>query len=136
MPYDEQVGLGAEAVSGEMARAALLLAVHHPFRQAADLLKALIGQSLSSKTIHRLTLRVGRTACEQEDQEAEAMKTWRPCAAEVEPQRLYVTTDGVMVRLQEGFKEAKVVTCYGDASPGRPFQRHRVRFESAEPFAA
>lgn len=28
------------------------------------------------------------------------------------------------------------MTCYGDASPGRPFQRHRVRFESAEPFAA
>ena len=64
------------------------------------------------------------------------MKTWRPCAAEVEPQRLYVTTDGVMVRLEEGFKEAKVVTCYGETSPGRPFQRHRVRFESAEPFAA
>lgn len=135
-PYDEQVGLGGEAVSAEMARAALLLAVHHPFRQAADLLKALTGQSLSSKTIHRLMVRVGQTACEQEDQEAEGMKTWQPCASEVQPPRLYVTTDGVMVRLQEGFKEAKVVTCYGDASPGRPFKRHRVRFESAEPFAA
>ena len=43
MPYDEQVGLGGEAVSVEMARAVLLLAVHHPFRQAADLLKALTG---------------------------------------------------------------------------------------------
>ena len=43
MPYDEQVGLGGEAVSGEMAEAVLLLAVHHPFRQAADLLKALTG---------------------------------------------------------------------------------------------
>jgi hypothetical protein len=91
---------------------------------------------LSSKTIHRLMVRVGQTASEQEDQEAEARKRWQPCAAEVQPSRLYVTTDGVMVRLQEGFKEAKVVTCYGEVSPGRPFQRHRVRFESAEPFAA
>lgn len=135
-PYDEQVGLGGEAVSAEMARAVLLLAVHHPFRQAADLLKALTGQSVSSKTIHRLTLRVGQTACEQEDEEAEAIKTWQPCTAEMEPERLYVTTDGVTVRLEEGFKEAKVVTCYGETSPGRPFKRHRVRFESAEPFAA
>jgi len=114
----------------------LLLAVHHPFRQAADLLKSLTGQSVSSKTIHRLTLRVGQTAREQEDEEAEGMKTWRPCTAEMEPERLYVTTDGVTVRLEEGFKEAKVVTCYGETSPGRPFRRHRVRFESAEPFAA
>lgn len=128
--------MGGEAVSAEMARAVLLLAVHHPFRQAADVLKALTGQSVSSKTIHRLTLRVGRTACEQEDQEAEAIKTGQPCTAEMEPQRLYVTTDGVTVRLEEGFKEAKVVTCYGETSPGRPFRRHRVRLESAEPFAA
>lgn len=136
MPYDEQVGLGGEAVTGEMAQAVLLLAVHHPFEQAAKLLKALTGQGVSRSTIHRLTLRVGRTACEEENQEAELMKTWQPCAAEVQPQRLYVTTDGVTVRLEEGFKEAKVVTCYGETSPGRPFQRHRVRFESAEPFAA
>ena len=88
MPYDEQVGLGGEAVSAEMARAVLLLAVHRPFRQAADLLKALTGQSLSSKTMHRLMLRVGQVACEQEDQEAEEMKTWRPGVAEVQPQRL------------------------------------------------
>ena len=87
MPYDEQVGLGGEAVSGEMAQAMLLLAVHHPFRQAADLLKALTGQSVSSKTIHRLTLRVGRMACDEEDQEAEGMKTWRPCPAEVQSDR-------------------------------------------------
>jgi hypothetical protein len=143
MPYDEEVGLGGEAVSGEMAQAALLLAVHHPFRQAADLLKALTGQGVSRSTIQRLTLRVGRTACEEENQEAELMKTWQACAAEVHPQRLYVTTDGVTVRLHEGLKEAKhalslegVVTCYGETSPGRPFKRHRVRFESAEPFAA
>ena len=91
---------------------------------------------MSSKTIHRLALRVGRTSWEQEDQEAEGRKTWRPCAAEVTPHRLYVATDGVTVRLEEGFKEAKVVTCYGETSPGRPFRRHRVRFEPAEPFSA
>ena len=43
MPYDERVGLGGEAVSGEMAQAVLRSAVHHPVRQAADLLRALTG---------------------------------------------------------------------------------------------
>jgi len=134
IPYDARVGLGREAVSAEMAQAVLMLGVDHPFRQAADLLKRLTGQALSFKTIQRLTGCVGTLASQQEEKRAEAIRTWKAPAADVEVQRLYVTTDGVTVRQQEGFKEAKVVACYGEDDGGRPMKRYAVRFESAEGF--
>ena len=136
LPYDERVGLGREAVSAEMGQAVLLLAVDHPFRQAADLLKRLTGQVLSFKTIHRLTGRVGAWASRQEEKRAEAIQTWKAPAADVEVKRLYVGTDGVTVRQQEGFKEAKVVACYGEDDQGQPVKRYAVRFESADAFKA
>jgi hypothetical protein len=136
VPYDQRAGLGREAVSAEMGKAVLMLAVEHPFRQASALLKALTGQPLSFKTIHRLTGRVGTRAAEQEKRQADAIAEWKSPPAEVRPSRLYVATDGVTVRQRDGFKEAKAVVCYGEDERGRPMKRYAVRFESADEFKA
>lgn len=135
-PYDEGTGLGREAVSAEMAQAVSLLGVHHPFREAAGILKALTGQSLGFKTIHRLLGRVGAVASRQEEQAAERMQTWAGPPAEVQLQRLYVATDGTTVHQWEGFKEAKTVVCYGEDSRGQAVRRYAVRLESADVFKA
>lgn len=137
MPYDAAVGLGSEAVSPPLAKAATMLGVDRPFDQASALLKELTGQRLDGETIRRLTLRLGRHASRAEEQQAAAMLPhWKMPKAQVMPARLYVTTDGVMVRLTEGFKEAKTVLCYGDDARGQPTRRVTVRFEPAEQFKA
>lgn len=113
-----------------------MLGVDRPFDQAATLLKELTGQRLDGETIRRLTLRLGGIAARDEERTAAAMRTWTAPQAEAGPARLYLTTDGVMVRLAEGFKEAKTVVCYGDDAGGQPTRRVSVRFESAESFKA
>jgi len=135
-PYDARVGLGPESLSVGLAKAVTMLAVAHPYREAAAILKALAGQSLGAETIRRLTLRLGQTAGVQEDQAAGQMAMWQPPAATSKPERLYTSVDGVMVRLQAGFKEAKTVVCYGEDARGRPTRRVAVRFDSAGEFKA
>ncbi len=136
VPYDARVGLGSEAVSVGLAKAVTMLAVGHPYREAAGILKALTGPPLGAETIRRLTLRLGQAASTQEEQAAGQMETWTPPAATAMPQRLYTSVDGVMVRLQAGFKEAKTVVCYGEDARGRSRRRFMVRFESAGQFKA
>jgi hypothetical protein len=136
VPYAAAAGLGAEAVSPPLAKAVTMLAVDRPFRQASALVKELTGQSVGAETIRRLTTRLGGQAARREDAQAAAMRTWTAPPAEATPGRLYVTADGVLVRLAEGFKEAKTVVCYGDDARGQPTRRVTVRFEPAEAFRA
>ena len=136
LPYDELVGLGRGQVSVGLAKAATLLGVQEPFELGSKMLYELTGQRLSERTVERLTHQVGGVSQAEEEALAEGSKTWKAPAAEVEVKRLYVAVDGVMVRENEGFHEAKTVVCYWDTPQGKREARYTVRFEGAAAFAS
>lgn len=134
LPYDQQAGLGDGQVSVGLAKAATLLGVQEPFETAARMLYELTGQRLSERTVERLTEQVGGLASRQQEQQAAEMGDWRAPPAEARPERLYVAVDGTMVHQQDGWHEARCVTCYWDEPDGRREKRHAVRFCSAAAF--
>ena len=136
LPYDELVGLGSGQVSVGLAKAGTLLGLQEPFELASKMLYELTGQRLSERTIERLTHQVGGVASAEEASLAEGIKTWSAPAAEAEPKRLYVAVDGVMVRENDGFHEAKTVICYWDTPQEKCAARYTVRFEGAAAFAS
>jgi hypothetical protein len=136
LPYDQRIGLGAGPESVGLAQAATLLGVQETFANAASLLYRLTGQRLSESTIERLTEAVGGVAAGQEAQQAAGIGAWQSPPAEVSPQTLYVAGDGVQVHQEDGWHEAKCVTCYGDDAEGQRHTRHAVRFEGAGAFVA
>ena len=136
LPYDERVGLGRGQASVGLAKAGCLLGALDPFALDSKLLYELTGQRLSAATIDRLVHQVGQVAAREESALAERMKRWEAPQAEVTPQRLYVAVDGVMVRENDGFHEAKTVTCYWEDADGKRQARYTVRFETAAVFAA
>lgn len=136
LPYDERVGLGDGQVSPGLAKSACLLAVQVPFATAAQLLHELTGQRVSERTVERLTHQAGRRAAADEEQQAVRMADWKAPDPEVQPERLYVAVDGTMVHEEDGWHEAKTVTCYWDDPDGLRQARYTVRFESAVLFAA
>ena len=136
LPYDERIGLGAGPESVGLAQAAALLGIQDPFAGGASILYRLTGQRLSESTIARLTEAVGGVAAGQEAQKAAAMQTWRAPPPEVAPETLYVAVDGVQVHQDDGWHEAKCVTCYWDDPAGKRHTRHAVRFEGAAAFVA
>lgn len=136
LPYDHQVGLGDVQVSVGLAQAATLLGTQGPFAPAAETLYRLTGQRLSERTVERLTEQVGAVAATQETELAEGIATWRAPPAEAHPERLYVAVDGTMVHQDDGWHEAKCVTCYWDAPDGTRQARYTVRFAEATSFVA
>jgi len=136
LPYDEEVGLGNGAESVGLAKAASLLGIEGPFGGGARLLYELTGQRLSESTVERLTEGVGAVAAATETQQAERMKNWETPAAEAAPERLYVAVDGTMVHREDGWREAKCVTCYWDERDGTRQARYGVRFAEASSLVA
>lgn len=134
LPYDSRVGLGDGPESVGLAKAATLLGVHEPFAGGARLLDELTGQRLSPSTVERLTERVGAAASAREAEQAARMVEWDTPPAEASPERLYVAVDGTMVHREDGWREAKCVTCYWDEPDGARQARYGVRFEDARQF--
>jgi hypothetical protein len=134
LPYDAQVGLGDAQVSVGLAQGATWLGVQEPFALGAETLYQLTGQRLSERTVERLTEQVGAVAVAQEAAQAAAMANWRAPPAEAHPQRLYVAVDGTMVHQEDGWHEAKCVTCYWEEPDGRRRARYTVRFAGAAAF--
>lgn len=133
-PYDTAVGLGDGRVSEGLAKAATLLGIQDPFEPAGRTLHELTGQRLSERTIERLTEALGAQAAQIEQRQAAALGEWKAPAAEAHPERLYVAVDGTMVHQQDGWHEAKCVTCYWNEPGGARQTRHCVRFADAATF--
>ena len=136
LPYDERVGLGDVQVSVGLAQAATLLGCQEVFEDSSRILHRLTGQRLSPSTIERLTERVGGVASAQQERQAAKIDVWDSPPAEAQPERLYVAVDGTMVHQDDGWHEAKCVTCYWDDADGRRHARYAVRFVDAAGFVA
>jgi hypothetical protein len=96
----------------------------------------LTGQRLSASTVERLTERVGAVAAAAGAQQAERIANWDTPQAELAPDRLYVAVDGTMVHREDGWREAKCVTCYWDEPDGTRQARYGVRFSEANSFVS
>lgn len=135
LPYDERVGLGEGAVSEAMGKAVCLCGVHEPFDAGSRMLHELTGQRVSPAGTHRITQKVGAVADKRERELAARMQRWDEPPAEVHPDTLYVSVDGVMAHTDGDWHEAKTVTCYwDDAATGKRQSKTAVRFEDAEHF--
>lgn len=132
-PYDARVGLGSGAESVGLAKAAALLGIQDTFANASATLLHLTGQRLSEATIERLTEAVGGVVAQSEETAAAAMHDWQTPPAEASPETLYVLIDGVQVRQDDGWHEARCVACYGAGASECPI-RYAVRFEKAADF--
>jgi hypothetical protein len=119
-----------------LAKAACLCGIHEPFEAAARLLHELTGQRVSERTVERLVHQVGGVVGAEEARQAARIQRWDAPLADVEPERLYIAADGVMVHRDDGWKEAKAVTCYWEDPDGTRHSRYAVRWESAEDFKA
>lgn len=136
LPYDQRIGLGAGAESVGLAQAAAYLGLHDTFANASATLYRLTGQRLSESTIERLTESVGGVAARQEEQLAAGRSDWRAPPPEASPETLYVAVDGVQVHQDDGWHEAKCVTCYWEGADGTRETRYAVRFEGAADFVS
>lgn len=134
-PYDRASGLGAESASPGLARACCLLSVDDSFELTSCKIEQLLDQSVSDDTARQLVHHVGSLAAERLLEQYQHFKRNRQIpAAEITPQRLYVTADGTNVCEDTGFHEAKVGCIYGE---DENFQRKTVylaNFENSEQF--
>lgn len=134
LPYDQRVGLGGGPESVGLAQAATLLGVRDTFAASADTLYRLTGQRLSESTIERLTEAVGGVVARHEEALAAGIQEWKSPPPEAQPETLYVAVDGVQVHQEDGWHEAKCVTCYWNPVEGGVQTRYAVRFEGAATF--
>ena len=123
LPYDERIGLGAGPESVGLGQAAAYLGIHDTFANASTTLQRLTGQRLSESTIERLTEAIGGVAAGQEERLAARQSEWKSPPAEASPETLYVAVDGVHVHQDDGWHEARCVTCYWDEPNGAAASR-------------
>jgi hypothetical protein len=135
VPYDQQAGLGAMALSPGLARMACSLAIDLSFEKAAGKLAELTGLVLSASSVERVAKQAGTVADEIERHEARQMETWQPPAdaPEVVP-RIYFSTDGVMGPMRGNWEEIKVAECYWRDAAGTIHRRYRARTEKIDGF--
>jgi hypothetical protein len=132
-PYDKTSGLGQEQLSPALARACCLLTVDDSFAETSRKVTELFGQEVSANTVERLAHQVGSRIVRRQEQEmTELLRLREPPAAEVEPQRLYVTTDGTTVHEADGWHEAKLGAVYWDDPQGKRQTRYLGGFVNSE----
>lgn len=113
VPLDEQLGLGASSLSPGLEEAICLVSAHLPFEAAVELIERLGGVAVSHTTAQQVAEGVGEEIAQAQQMECEA--AWDghlPQAPRQAPERLYVSMDGIIVGMQDGWHELKVGTCY------------------------
>lgn len=117
IPLDEQLHLEGKHQSIGVRRQMALMAVSDPFEEATKRLEELTGVSVSAKEEQLESEEIGREVGFQEDAEVEAF--WseeKDIEPEVTARRLYITADGVMVRVGKNtHKEVKMGSVYETA---------------------
>jgi hypothetical protein len=129
-PLDQKLQLKPGQVSARLSSELAMLGVQTAFGEAAKLVKALLLIDVSPTTIQQETHRFGEYQQKQE-------QTWQVEATDVDhlnerqksqkgPTRLYGSLDGVIVPVEEEWRELKV-GCWYEVKP----KKHRYRPEEA-----
>jgi hypothetical protein len=134
-PEDQKQGLGTHNISVPLAKAVVCLAEAVPYRLATDKLKELLDVEVSASTVNRLTDHVAKTASDQEQELAEAVKVDRHGVEARVTGRLYNLADGVMVHQTDGWHEAKCLQCRWQDHQGQWQAVRLCRLEKVEAFA-
>ena len=107
-PLDEAIGLnGHRSWSVGVQEAVALLSCESGFETVADLMKRLLGVSVSHATVQQLAEDAGECA--------EALPPSSPLSVQA-PDTLIVATDGCLAPQRDGWHEVKVATLYSKAS--------------------
>jgi len=111
IPADEVLGLGPHQIlSAELQAWVAETGADLPFQQAAERLERLAGISLGVETVRTHTEQVGTALAERQRTAAATVAQTQEAAEPVEtaPELLVAEVDGVQVRFQDGWHEAKV----------------------------
>src|SRR6266851_5330916 len=111
IPADEVLGLGPHQIlSAELQAWVAETGAELPFQQAAERLERLAGISLGIETVRTHTEQVGTALAERQRTAAATVAQTQEAAEPVEtaPELLVAEVDGVQVRFQDGWHEAKV----------------------------
>jgi len=135
IPYDRESGLGSGQLSNRLASAVSLLAAQTSFDEAGRMLHELLGVVVDDNTIAQTAERVGAGILTRNDAAVEeALERREPPAAEVQPQRLYVSTDGTTAPTLEGWREVKCGAVYWEDPVEGHQSRYAGRMENCEAF--
>jgi hypothetical protein len=110
-PADEVLGLDPHQIlSAELQAWVAETGAELPFQQAAEQLERLAGIGLGVETVRTHTEQVGTALAERERAAAATVAETQDAAEPVEsaPELLVAEADGVLVRFQDGWHEAKV----------------------------
>ena len=129
IPLDEQLGFEGKHQSVGVRKCMALLGMVEGFAEASKRLKELTGICVSAKEEQLESEEIGIEVGLQEDAEVEAF--WseeKEILAETTARRLYITTDGVTVRVgKETYKEFKI-GCVYETALGRDAMAGEIRY--------
>lgn len=129
IPLDEQLGFEGKHQSIGVRKYMALLGMVEGFEEASKRLKELTGISVSAKEEQLESEEIGKEVGLQEDAEVEAFWSQKEeISAEATARRLYITADGVMVRVgKDTYKEFKI-GCVYETALGRDAIAGKMRY--------
>jgi len=129
IPLDEQLGLEGKHQSVGVRKCMALLGMVEGFSEASKRLKELTGICVSGKEEQLESEEIGIEVGLQEDAEVEAF--WskeKEILAETTARRLYITTDGVMVRVGKDTHKEFKIGCVYETALGRDAMAGEIRY--------
>lgn len=121
-PLDAALGLDGATATPHVRLCAAQLAARLPFLEAATLLEQLTGIGLSASTLERIALACGTALRQALLQEAVRHQQGLLPESSARPQRLYISMDGVMTPLREGWRrdgsQGALICRYGECKTG------------------
>ena len=115
-PVDASLGLDRGSTSLRVRDKIARVGAMVPFARGARELQALCEISVSAKTFARVAEGIGERIGEEARGIEQEILSGKVEIPDVAPERLYVTLDGAMLPLQEGWRECKIGAVY-EASP-------------------
>jgi hypothetical protein len=135
IPYDRDSGLGPGQLSNRLAAAGSLLAAQNSFEEASRMLWELVGVRVDDNTLAEAAERAGSVAMDRRDALVqEALESRRPPSPQVQPQRLYISTDGTTAPTRAGWREVKCGAVYWEDAVEGHQSRYAGRIEDCEAF--
>ena len=112
-------------LSNAVAAAGCLLSAQGSFAEASETLRQLWGLRVDDNLLQAVAHQAGQAILDQQDQAiAQAISQRQPPESVVQPERLYVSTDGAIAPTRDGWREVKCGAVYWDD----PVEGHQARY--------